>query len=95
LKEHKKVSLTPEQLNRVVGRYGLSPDLVLSVTLENGRLFIQENSEEKQELLPEGPADFYSAASSDEVTFKLEGGGPATALVLHLGGKDLEVKRLP
>jgi CubicO group peptidase (beta-lactamase class C family) len=95
LKEHKKVSLTPEQLNRVVGRYGLSPDLVLSVTLENGRLFIQENSEEKQELLPEGPADFYSAVSSDEVTFKLEGGGPATALVLHLGGKDLEVKRLP
>ena len=40
LKEHKQVSLTPAQLNRVVGRYALPPDVVLSVTAENGRLFV-------------------------------------------------------
>jgi hypothetical protein len=94
LKEHTKVSLAPAQLNRLVGRYSNSPDLVLSVTIENGRLFIHENDEAKQELLPENPLDFYSAASSDEYSFKPAGDGPAQVLVLHLGDKDLEIKRV-
>jgi CubicO group peptidase (beta-lactamase class C family) len=94
LKEHKKVSLTLAQLNRLVGRYALPPDVVLSVTVENGRLFIQENDEPKQEYLAESPQDFYSATSSDECTFKPADGGPAQVLVLHLDGKDVELKRL-
>jgi CubicO group peptidase (beta-lactamase class C family) len=95
LKEHKKVSLTTAQLNRLVGRYALSADVVISITVEHGRLFIQENDEAKQELLPESPLDFYSANSSDECSFQPAGDGPAQILVLHLGGKDIELKRLP
>ncbi len=95
LKEHKKVTLTQAQLNRVVGRYTLPPDVVLAVTLENGRLFVQENQEPKQELLAESPNDFYSASSGDECTFKPAGEGPAQVMVLHLEGKDVELKRLP
>jgi CubicO group peptidase (beta-lactamase class C family) len=95
LKEHKEVSLTAAQLNRLVGRYALPPDVVLSVTTENGRLFVQENDEAKQELLAKSPQDFSSANSSDEYTFQLADGSPAQALILHLGGKDLELKRLP
>jgi CubicO group peptidase (beta-lactamase class C family) len=94
LKEHKKVSLTMAQLNRLVGRYALPPDVVLSVTVENGRLFIQENDEPKQEYLAESPQDFYSTTSSDECTFKPAEGGAAQVLVLHLEGKDVELKRL-
>ena len=95
LKAHKKVSLTPAQLNRLVGRYALPPDVVLSVTVENGRLFIQENDEPKQEFLPESAVDFYSTSSSDECSFKLTGEGPAQFMVLHLDGKDVELRRLP
>ena len=94
LKEHKKVTLTIAQLDRVVGRYTLPPDVVLSVTAENGRLFVQENDEPKQELFAESPNDFYSAASSDECTFKPADESPAQAMVLHLGGKDVELKRI-
>ena len=95
LKSHKRVSLTPAQLNRLVGRYALTPDVVLSVTVENGSVFIQENDGPKQEFLPESPEDFYSASSSDECSFKLADEGPARVMVLHLGGKDVELKRLP
>lgn len=94
LKEHKIVTLAPEQMNRVVGRYALEKDVILSVTAENGHLYIQENDESKQELLPESPQDFYSAASSDEYTFRFDGSGPAQALILHLGSKNLELKRM-
>jgi CubicO group peptidase (beta-lactamase class C family) len=95
LKEHKKVTLTRAQLNRVAGRYALPPDVVLSVTVENGRLFVQENDEPKQEFLAESPNDFYSASSTDECTFKPANESPVQVMVLHLEGKDVELKRLP
>ena len=94
LKEYKTAFLMPDQMNRLVGRYGLSPDVVLSVTTENGHLFIQENEEPKQEILPEDPQNFHSASSSDEYTFESAGEGPAQVLVLHLEGKDVDLKRL-
>jgi hypothetical protein len=94
LKQHKSVTLTPEQLQRVAGRYKFPPDVILTVTVDNGRIFIQENDESKQQLLADSPQDFYSINSSDEYTFK-----PATdsaqVLILHLGDKDLELQRIP
>ena len=95
LKEHRKITLAPEQLSRLVGRYALGKEAILSVTVENGRLYLQENDEPKQELLAESPQDFYSASSSDECTFQPAGPGPAQVLVLHLGGRNLELKRVP
>lgn len=95
LKEHKRVTLTAGQLNRLVGKYALTADIVLTVTVENGRLFIRENDEPKQEYLAENPNDFYSASSTDECSFKPET-GPAQVLVLHLGnGQNPELKRVP
>jgi len=95
LKEHKPVTLTTEQLNRVAGRYALNADIVLTVTVENGHLYIRENDEEKQEYLAESPNDFYSATSTDECSFKPEF-GRAQVLVLHLDdGPYPELKRVP
>jgi len=93
LKEHKTVSLTPEQLKRLVGRYSYPPDIILSVTVDNGHLYIQENDEPRQEFLAESPQDFYSTTSTDEYTFK-PASGTAQILMLHLGDKDLELKRV-
>jgi CubicO group peptidase (beta-lactamase class C family) len=95
LKEHKQAVLTPDELNRLVGRYALSESVVLAVTVENGQLYIQENDEPKQDYLPENEQDFYSTSSTDECTFRLGTNGLAQVLVLHLEGKDLELKRLP
>lgn len=94
LKGHKQVSLSPAQLNRLIGRYSLSAEVVLDVTVENGHLYFQEGDQPKQELFPESPQDFYSATSSDECSFKPAGDGPAQMLVLHLEGRDVELKRL-
>lgn len=95
LKKHKRVTLTADQLNRLVGRYALAADIILTVTVENGRLFIRENDEDKQEYLAESLNDFYSITSTDECSFKPET-GPAQVLVLHLDeGRNPELKRVP
>lgn len=70
LKEHKRVTLTADQLNRLASEYSLTAEIVLTVTVENGSLFSSENDEEKQEYLAESPNDFYSATSTDECSFK-------------------------
>jgi CubicO group peptidase (beta-lactamase class C family) len=95
LKEHKPITLTAEQMNRLTGRYAVSADIVLSVTFENGHLYIRENDEEKQEYLAESANDFYSTTSTDECSFKPET-GQAQVLVLHLdNGQNPELKRVP
>jgi hypothetical protein len=95
LKEHKRITLTAAHLEKLAGSYGLSPQAVLKVTVEDGRLFVQENDEPKQEYLAESPQDFYSATSSDEVTFAHAGGSAAQVMILHADGKDFQLKRLP
>lgn len=95
LREHKRVALTAAQLARVVGRYGSSSQVVIAVTVQDGRMFLQENDEPKQEYFAEGPLDFYSAASSDEVTFAPADGTTAQMMVLHADGKDFQLTRLP
>ena len=94
-KEHQRLTLTSDQLNRLAGKYALVADIILTVTVENGRLFIRENDEEKQEYLAESPNDFYSATSTNECSFKSET-GPEQVLVLHLdNGQNPELKRVP
>ncbi len=95
LKQHHPVTLTPDQLNRVTGRYALAALATLTVTVSGDHLSIQENDETPQDYLPESPQDFYSATSTDECTFQLPADGPAQALILHLNGKDVELKRVP
>jgi CubicO group peptidase (beta-lactamase class C family) len=94
--EHKQVSLSADQLSRLVGRYAPSPDIVLTVTVDGGHLFIQEGDETKQEYLAESQADFYSVSSSDTCTFVPAEGKPAQMLELHLkDGRNIELKRMP
>ncbi len=54
LKEHKEVAIDPKLLDGYVGRYVFSPDIALVITRGEGtHLFVQENDEPKQELVPE------------------------------------------
>jgi CubicO group peptidase (beta-lactamase class C family) len=93
LKQHHHTTLSPDQLKHVTGTYVLSPQVAITVTLEAGKLLMQENDEPKQELLPEGPQDFYSATTSDEYTFTPADGNAAQRMVLHANGKDFTLKR--
>ncbi len=94
LKEHKRVLLTSAQLKQFEGKYALPPQVVLTVTEENGHLFVQQNDEPRQELIPDGQHDFYSASPSDECSFIPADGPPYKAMVLHVDGKDIQLERL-
>jgi hypothetical protein len=85
--------LSLDQLKHVTGKYILSPQVAITVSLETGKLYVQENDEPKQEILPESPQNFYSATSTDEYSFTPEDGNAAHLMVLHADGKDFSLKR--
>jgi len=95
LKVHKEVAIDPKLLDGYIGRYGQLPDLALAITRgEGNHLFIQENDEPKQELVPESERDFFSKVADDVFTSEVDNSGRATQMVLHTGGTDIPLKRI-
>jgi CubicO group peptidase (beta-lactamase class C family) len=93
LKQHKNIPITPAQLKRLPGKYVLAPGIVMTVIAADGRLYVQENDEPKQEILAESLVDFYSTASTDELTFEPAEGEKAQTMILHVDGKDKRATR--
>ena len=93
LQKHKEVAVVGEILDRYVGRYGVDPNVVLTIRREGNHLSIQENDEPKQVLMAESEKDFYSTSSDDTLTFQIDGAGRVTGLILHVG-KDIPAKRI-
>jgi CubicO group peptidase (beta-lactamase class C family) len=89
-----EITLDPKLLDRLAGRYAVSPDLVLTVTRKGGRLVMQENQEAAGELFPEAELRFFSKTSDDVVTFELDSQGRVARLVIHTGGRSISVKRI-
>jgi len=92
--ERKEVRLAPAQLDRCVGRYELVPGFVLEVTREGDRLFSQATGQPKVEIFAESETAFFLKVVDAQLTFQIEGPGPAKGLVLHQGGEDHAAKRL-
>jgi CubicO group peptidase (beta-lactamase class C family) len=93
LKSHKRAALTEAQYQHVTGRYILNARVAISITFTGGQLFVQENDEPAQQLLPESPENFYSTTSSDEYTCTPATGPHAQLLVLHADGEDFKLTR--
>ncbi|MGA2370552.1 MAG: serine hydrolase [Candidatus Korobacteraceae bacterium] len=94
LKQLKEITLDPKLLDKYVGRYRFSPEVVLAITREGNTLFVQENDEPKQELGAEGERQFFSETADDEYSFELDSSGRVTTMVLHTDGKDLPMQRI-
>ena len=98
LPQHKPVAVDGKLLDRYVGRYGLPPNVVLTIRREGDHLSVKEseggNDEPKQDLLPESQTNFFSTTADDVFTFATDSLGRATSMTLHTDGKDILIKRI-
>ncbi len=90
-----EVALDPARLGAHVGRYSLAPGLVVTVGLENGRLWAQGTGEPRHALYAEGELSFFMKSLDAKITFEGDGSGRNTGLVLHRGGLDTPCPRIP
>jgi hypothetical protein len=74
--ERTEVEVASEILQTYVGAYELSDELTITVTLENGALFAESETE------------FFLKVANVQLTFTKDDAGEVDAVVLHQGGRD-------
>ncbi|HTA41675.1 MAG TPA: serine hydrolase [Bryobacteraceae bacterium] len=91
---HKEITLDSKQLDRLMGRYELSAQLVVNIVTKDGHLAWVENDEPPMDLFPETELEFFRKDADDAVTFETDSQGRSTRLVLHANGRNIPMNRV-
>lgn len=91
--EPKEVAIDPAVLPKYAGVYQLTPELLLTVTIENGALMVEPTGQGKLKGRPSSERDFFFPEVRAAVTFEIDGTGAVTGLVLHQGA-DQRAKKI-
>lgn len=81
-------------LKDYAGEYQIATNFILTITVENGKLMTQATGQQKVEVTPESENVFVLRAAGARLTFKRDGSGKVTGLVLNQGGRDLPAPKI-
>jgi len=84
---HQEIKLDESILRQYVGEYVLSPDAVLSVTLESGGLHAQLTGQPKLPIFAESETRFFLKVVDAVLEFQKDAAGHVTSVVLEQSGK--------
>ena len=91
---HKENPVDPKIFDAYVGKYQLNPNATITVTLENGHLFVQAPAAPRFEIFAETPRDFFLKVVDGQFTFEVDGQGRGTAVIMHQNGRDQRAARI-
>jgi CubicO group peptidase (beta-lactamase class C family) len=85
--ERTEITIDESSLAAYVGQYQMTPDIVITVTLGDGRLQIEPTGQQKLPLFAEAEDMFFLRAVNAQILFTRSATGQVDALVLHQGGR--------
>ncbi|GAB5537822.1 MAG: hypothetical protein Rubg2KO_40710 [Rubricoccaceae bacterium] len=88
------VEVSVETLDRYVGDYAIQPTFIISVTREGNRLLAEPTGQSQVELVPSSQTQFYVTEVEAQITFMVDGDGPASSLILNQGGQTIPAPRV-
>jgi bla regulator protein BlaR1 len=92
-----EIALDATTLNRYVGHYQIgAPDLqaVMTVTRSGTQLITQISGQPPVDVFAQTPTHFFVKVVEANLDFVTDGNAPATALILHQGGRDITMARM-
>ena len=93
-KEPVEIVISAEAAERVSGGYQFAPGVVLKVTHEGPRVFVQLTGQPKFEVFAESDTEFFLKVVEAQLTFLKDGSQNVTAVVLHQNGIDQRAARM-
>lgn len=93
-KERKFISLDAKTLESYVGEYQIGPNIVVAITLEEGKLMGQLGGQSKFLLLAESETELYSKDVNAQFVFTKDGKGNITGFTLKQGGGNTPAKKI-
>ena len=91
---HKENPVDPKIFDAYVGKYQLNPNATITITHENGHLFMQATAAPKIEIFPETPRDFFLKVLDGQLTFEVGAQGRTTAVIMHQNGGAQRASRI-
>ncbi len=76
------------------GKYQLAPEMFITITVENGRIYEQVTGQHRFEIFPESPGKFFMKVVDAQMSFVKDEQGGINRLILHQYGKDMPAKRI-
>lgn len=93
-KERKEIAVDAKILEKYVGDYQLLPNVVFTVTFENGKLLGQIPGRPKFPFSPESETVFFSKDVNAQITFTRDAQGQTTGLTLNQGGSNIPAPKI-
>lgn len=81
-----EVKVDPKIYDAYVGKYELTPNFILTISKEGGRLMAEATGQPPVELFPESETKFFLKVVDAKITFVKDETGKVTHLILHQGG---------
>jgi serine-type D-Ala-D-Ala carboxypeptidase/endopeptidase len=91
---HRERPVDKAVFDNYVGQYQVGPGAVFTVTRNGDHLYVQLTGQQPLEVFAEGDGKFFSKIIDAQITFETAVQGPASALILHQGGRDLRASRI-
>lgn len=90
------VEVDPAIYDRYTGSYQVTPDIVIAVTTEEGRLFVQAPDQPRFEVFPESETEFFADVSgtSIQLAFQVETDGTVTGVTVLQEGQEIQAKKV-
>ncbi|PYP85444.1 MAG: serine hydrolase [Blastocatellia bacterium AA13] len=92
--ERTAIKVDSKILDTYTGKYELTPQTILTITNDDGRLMLQASGQGKIELFAESEIKFFLKVVDAQITFVKDDKGAVNQLVFHQG-RDLIAKRTP
>jgi CubicO group peptidase (beta-lactamase class C family) len=89
-----EITVAEAILRAYVGEYQVTPQLSLTITLENGRLQAQPTGQSKATLFAEAPDLFFLRVVNAQVRFTRAPSGEVTGLILDQGGRQQTARKV-
>jgi hypothetical protein len=88
------VKVAADVLKPYAGRYAITPQFALTVTVEDGKLFVQATNQSKLPVFAKSKTEFFYRVVDAQISFVKDKEGKVDELVLHQNGADMKAKRV-
>ncbi len=92
--ERKEIAVDEKIMAQYVGKYQLAPTFIMTITLENGALFVQATGQPKIPVFAESETKFFAKVVPAQISFVKGDDGKVSHLILHQGGMDQKATRM-
>ncbi|MBT8286752.1 MAG: serine hydrolase [Flavobacteriaceae bacterium] len=89
-----EVQLDEETLNAYIGKYELNPNFLITVRVQDGKIFAQATGQAEFQMFAEAEHKFFLKAVPAEMIFQKGADGLVTSMTLHQGGQEIPAKKI-